>query len=168
MARFRLLTVWRLEAPIDEVCRAISESLLWPTWWKGAERVVELEPGDSQGIGSLRRYTWKSVLPYRLTFDARVIRAAPPFAVDGVVTGEVEGFGAWRLSQRGPMTTVHYHWEVRTNRPWLNLLAPLARPLFEWNHDLLMQNGAAGLARLLDARLLTPVQDRGALRLPAT
>jgi hypothetical protein len=37
----------------------------------------------------------------------------------------------------------------------MNLLAPIARPIFAWNHDYVMRNGAQGLARLLDARLLT-------------
>jgi hypothetical protein len=36
----------------------------------------------------------------------------------------------------------------------MNRLAPLARPLFAWNHDVVMRQGAAGLARLLQAQLL--------------
>ena len=36
----------------------------------------------------------------------------------------------------------------------MNLLAPLARPIFEWNHDVVMRRGAEGLARLLGARLV--------------
>ena len=31
----------------------------------------------------------------------------------------------------------------------MNLLAPLARPAFNWNHDVTMRWGAEGLARLL-------------------
>ena len=48
-----------------------------------------------------------------------------------------------------------YEWDVGTKRRWMNLLAPIARPIFAWNHDYVMRNGAQGLARLLDARLLT-------------
>jgi hypothetical protein len=36
----------------------------------------------------------------------------------------------------------------------MNLLAPLARPIFEWNHDVIMRQGGEGLARLLDVRLV--------------
>jgi hypothetical protein len=36
----------------------------------------------------------------------------------------------------------------------MNLLAPVARPLFKWNHDQIMRQGAEGMARLLNARLL--------------
>jgi hypothetical protein len=31
----------------------------------------------------------------------------------------------------------------------MNLLAPLAKPLFRWNHDALMRAGGIGLARRL-------------------
>ena len=36
----------------------------------------------------------------------------------------------------------------------MNRLAPVARPLFAWNHDVVMRRGAEGLARLLGAQLL--------------
>jgi hypothetical protein len=36
----------------------------------------------------------------------------------------------------------------------MNLLAPVARPAFQSNHDYVMRNGGAGLAELLGARLL--------------
>jgi hypothetical protein len=36
----------------------------------------------------------------------------------------------------------------------MNLLAPLARPIFESNHDYVMRNGGRGLADLLGTRLL--------------
>ena len=49
---------------------------------------------------------------------------------------------------------VRYEWRVRTKRGWMNLLAPIARPFFKWNHDYVMQRGGEALADLLDARLL--------------
>jgi hypothetical protein len=43
---------------------------------------------------------------------------------------------------------------VRTTKRWMNLAAPLARPVFRWNHDWVMRNGAEGIAELLGCRLL--------------
>ena len=37
----------------------------------------------------------------------------------------------------------------------MNLLAPMARPLFAWNHAYSMRQGGEGLARLLRARLIS-------------
>jgi hypothetical protein len=36
----------------------------------------------------------------------------------------------------------------------MNLLGPLARPAFSWNHDLVMRQGGHGLATELGATLL--------------
>ncbi len=36
----------------------------------------------------------------------------------------------------------------------MNLVAPLLRPAFVWNHDVLMTEGGQALARRLGARLL--------------
>ncbi|HKQ32652.1 MAG TPA: polyketide cyclase, partial [Thermodesulfobacteriota bacterium] len=44
-----------------------------------------------------------------------------------------------------------YDWQVETTKPWMNLIAPLARPIFKWNHDVVMKWGAEGLARRLGA-----------------
>jgi hypothetical protein len=49
---------------------------------------------------------------------------------------------------------VVYEWNVATTRPWMNVLAPITRPVFAWNHDWVMRNGGEGLARLLTCRLL--------------
>jgi len=154
VARYSFLTTWCLEAPIGPVFEAIHDSERWPEWWLGVERVVELEPGDGDGVGSLGRYTWKSRLPYTLEFEVRTTRVERPHFMEGVATGELEGQGRWRLYEGAAGTAVTYEWAVSTTERWMNLLAPLARPLFAWNHDVVMRQGADGLARLLGAELL--------------
>jgi hypothetical protein len=52
------------------------------------------------------------------------------------------------------VTAVLYEWNVHTTRAWMNLLAPVARPVFAVNHDYVMRHGGEGLARLLGCRLL--------------
>ena len=47
-----------------------------------------------------------------------------------------------------------YEWNVATTKPWMNLLAPVARPIFEWNHDWVMGHGGEGIAKLLGCRLV--------------
>ncbi len=153
MARYCFLTTWCLDAPIERVFEAIHDTESWPSWWRGVESVVELEPGDGDGVGSLARYTWKSWLPYRLEFDMRVTRVNRPYEMEGQAIGELAGTGRWRLFE-GPATAVLYEWDVQTTRRWMNVLAPLARPLFAWNHDVVMRRGGEGLARRLGTRLL--------------
>jgi uncharacterized protein YndB with AHSA1/START domain len=151
---YSFLTTWCLEAAIEPVWEAIYDSERWPEWWRGVERVVEIEPGNDDGVGQLGRYTWRSRLPYELTFEVRTTRVERPHLLVGEALGELAGTGRWRLFESGGATAVLYEWDVRTTRPWMNLLAPLARPVFAWNHHWVMNSGANGLARLLGARLL--------------
>ena len=154
MARYEFLTTWCLEAPIERVWDVLYESERWPEWWPGVERVQVLEPGDADRVGELSRYTWKSRLPYRLEFDMRTRRVERPFLVEGAAQGELAGEGRWRLFEGGGATAVTYEWTVETTERWMNALAPLARPIFAWNHDVVMRNGGEGLARRLGVRLL--------------
>lgn len=151
---YEFVTIWQLEAPIEKVWEEISHPERYPAWWKGVESVVELKPGNANGVGTLYRYVWKSRLPYKLAFDMQTTRAEPPVVLEGVARGELEGIGRWRLSQEDGITSVRYTWNVRTTKPWMNLMAPLARPFFEWNHDVVMRQGGEGLAGLLGARLV--------------
>lgn len=76
-------------------------------------------------------------------------------AIEGSASGDLEGTGRWLFSSEGAVSVVRYEWQVRSTRWWMNLIAPLARPLFIRNHARLMAQGAAGLARWLDAPLLS-------------
>jgi hypothetical protein len=55
---YEFVTIWRIEAPIHEVCEAISDFHHWSKWWQGVEQVMELE----RGAPSLRR---RQLLPTR-------------------------------------------------------------------------------------------------------
>ena len=153
MANYDLITCWQLAAPIDLVYRAISQPLLWPRWWQGLRRVELLDAGAEQGcqagIGRIYRYHWRSRLGYPLCFDIRVARLNAPWLIVGQANGDVEGWGCWQLTEVAGGTRVRYRWRVCTRRRWMNLAAPLARPLFVWSHDTIMENGARGLSRLL-------------------
>jgi hypothetical protein len=150
--QYDLTTLWQFDAPIDAVWDAILDAEGWPGWWTGVERVVTLAPGDAIGVGARRRYTCRSVLPFRLTFVARVTRVEPLRLLEGQVEGELEGVGRCHVAHDAGLTTVRYEWHVRPTRLWMNLLAPLAKPLFRWNHDAIMHAGGIGLTRHLDAR----------------
>lgn len=154
MASYSFLTIWKLDAPIEAVWNAIADAARYPEWWKYVASVERISPGDERGVGVVGRTTWRTALPYTLSFEGRITRVEPPHLLEGVTTGELEGTGRWELSEDANGTTVRYTWKVRTTRPWMNLVAPLLRPAFVWNHDVLMTEGGEALARLLGARLL--------------
>ncbi|HMU63787.1 MAG: SRPBCC family protein [Nitrosomonas sp.] len=148
-AAFSFTTEWRFDAPHEMVCDAIIQCLDWPQWWLGAEQVEKLITGDSDGVGSVHRFTWKGKIPYHFTFTMRVTRYVPGVLLEGGAEGEVVGTGRWDFVRANDITIVRYAWTVRTNRLWMNLLAPIARPIFKWNHDQVMRQGELGLAHWL-------------------
>jgi uncharacterized protein YndB with AHSA1/START domain len=151
---YRFLTTWLLDADRERVWEAIYESETWPEWWRGVEETERLAEGDEKGVGQLGRYVWRSRIPYRVEFEIRTTRVERPHLLEGTASGGLEGVGLWRLFEQGGVTAVVYEWNVHTTKRWMNLLAPVARPAFEWNHDWVMRNGGEGIARLLGARLL--------------
>ena len=114
----------------------------------------KLEEGVADGVGQYDRYVWKSKLPYKLEFFVRTTKVEKPHLLEGDAEGELVGVGRWRLFEQGGVTAALYEWNVRTTRAWMNLLAPVARPVFAVNHDYVMRNGGHGLARLLGVPLL--------------
>ena len=154
MTEYRLLAIWRVAAPRRPVFDAVSDSLSWPEWWPGADSVEQIDAGDTDGVGSVRRYVWKGRLPYRVAFDACATRIQAPHLLEANVTGDLVGNGRWIFHEEESLTTVRYEWRVRTTRLWMNLLAPLTRGIFVNNHHALMHSGAHGLARRIGAHLV--------------
>ncbi len=157
MPEYSFLTTWCLEAPRQPVWDAIWESERWPEWWRGVVAAETLVEGGEDGVGQVGRYTWRSRLPYDLDFKLTTTRVSKPYLLEGQAEGELAGTGRWRLFEEDgerPVTAAVYEWNVHTTKPWMNLLAPIARPVFGWNHDWVMRNGGEGLARLLGCRLL--------------
>jgi hypothetical protein len=154
MAEYAFLTTWLLDAPRQQVWEAIHDQERWPQWWRGVEEAEEVRPGENGDVGTVARMVWKSLLPYRVEFEVTTTRVEHPHLLEGHAVGELEGVGRWRLYEQDGVTAVLYEWNVKTTKPWMNLLAPLLRPAFEWNHDWVMARGGEGIAQLLGCRLL--------------
>ena len=160
MPQYSFLTTWCLETPRERVWNAIWESQRWPDWWRGVVASERLVEGDERGVGQVGRYTWRSKLPYDLDFEMTTTRVDKPHLLEGQAKGELAGIGRWRLFEEDgvagdrPVTVVVYEWNVQTTKRWMNLLSPIAGPVFSWNHDWVMRNGGEGIAGLLGCRLL--------------
>ncbi|MBA3301231.1 MAG: SRPBCC family protein [Thermoleophilaceae bacterium] len=147
LARYELLTTWMIDASAESAWEAIADFERWPSWWTSVQRVDRLEPGSFAIV-------WKSALAYEVGFTMRVTRSERPWLLEGSTEGELSGTGVCRVTENaGGATRLDYEWKVRTTRAWMNVLAPVARPVFKWSHDRVMQTGGQGLARLLDTRV---------------
>jgi uncharacterized protein YndB with AHSA1/START domain len=154
MAEYAFLTVWSLAAPIDDVWEVIADAAGYPAWFPYVLESRGIQPGDEAGIGAVTRSRWRTALPYGFVFDSRTTRVEKPALLELEASGDLEGTGRWELSEDAGVTTVRYFWTVRVTKAWMNLVAPLARPAFGWNHAVLMDAGGEGLARQLGVQLV--------------
>jgi uncharacterized protein YndB with AHSA1/START domain len=149
MAVYSFVTRWQFEAPIEAVWEAIRNYQSWPSWWPSIAEARQIRPSNEAGVGETVEFAFRTRLPYQLRFRMTTVRIDAPHNLHGRADGELQGTGRWRLASTTRGTQVTYYWDVKTNRWWMNLLAPIARPAFRWNHDQVIEDGRCGLARLL-------------------
>lgn len=148
---FEYVSHWRLRSPPARVWAALTEVEAWSQWWPYVRQVQTLRRGDASGLGALRRITWGSRLPYGFTLDVECTEAERERRLRGRASGQLQGEGLWELTPAGDGgTRLRYTWRLELNTRWMRLLAPLAAPLFRWNHDSVMRAGERGLQRWLD------------------
>ena len=143
-----------MKAPLEEVWNIIYNSLKWPQWWKGVKSVVEIQKNDANGINGIRKYTWGRYLPYELNFTMRLTENQPLKKLKGEAFGELEGTGEWFFTEHNGVVHVRYNWDIVTNKKWMNTFAFLLKPVFKFNHNIVMHWGGKGLAKKLGATLL--------------
>jgi uncharacterized protein YndB with AHSA1/START domain len=149
---FHLVTEWLVEASQDEVWAVLVEPERWPEWWPTVRRVELIEPGDANGLGSVRRLTWSTALPYDISFETVTVKVEPKRLIEARAKGELDGTGRWTLGQEGALCRIRYDWIVTVTKPWMVRLAFLLRPVFAWNHNHVMERGRLGLEAHLFSR----------------
>lgn len=147
MYQYSFTTQWQFDAPVEVVWEVIYAMDQWPDWWKYVKKVEFIKKGSNGDIGSIRRIKWGTALPYSLTFNSELLTVDPYKRMEGRAFGELEGRGIWTFTRRDHKTLVRYDWKVNTTKKWMNFLAPIARPLFSWNHDIVMKAGYEGLKK---------------------
>ena len=151
-ASYSFLTTWILDAPRGNVWDAIYEIEQWPAWWRGVGASTSSSTATVTGSGRSTGTSGGASSPIPCA-------SRPDHEHRAAVPDRGEGRRRARRHRplallRGRETAVTYEWNVHTTRPWMNLLAPIARPVFRWNHNVVMHQGGQGLADLLGARLL--------------
>lgn len=154
MAHYRFDSEWKLTAPIERVFDLLSGAGDYMHWWPSVTRSELLDRGGESGVGARATYTLRSPLLYSMTFVATSVEVHEPHHIQMLVRGDLIGTGTYRLTSDDRGTTVRLLWDVSTAKTWMNVLAPLARPLFVWAHHHVMREGAAAMASTLGARLL--------------
>jgi hypothetical protein len=97
---------------------------------------------------------------YGFAYSTETVEVDRPRRIDGIASGNIVGRGRFLVSDGASGgTDVSFLWLVETPKWWMNLLAPLARPAFTWNHDKVMSDFGRGLAQASGGSL-TSVRNR--------
>jgi hypothetical protein len=162
MARYKFVDHWYVQAPIDRVFAHIADPATYPLWWPVYPE-VEILPGvQPPSVGSRAMLNVASVLGYRLRLLTEIVEFDPPRHLGTVASGDLEGTGTWDLEQQGDTTAIRFIWIVRTHHQLLNVLEPVAKPLFAWSHNNASAKGHRGLKNLLEGnadRSVPPQQE---------
>jgi len=137
---------WRVEAEVKEVADILEDALSLPRWWGSTYfDVQELEPGEEHGIGKLISLHAGGWLPYTLRINFRTVATRYPHGFTMDATGDLEGTGIWTFEQDGPFVNITYDWTIKANKPIIEKLSFLLKPVFRSNHNWTMQRGEESL-----------------------
>jgi uncharacterized protein YndB with AHSA1/START domain len=145
MAAYSFVTVWNIPAPREKVWDVLNTPEEYPQWWPNIVGYRKLNP-EATGVGARAERVVKGKLPYTLTYVTTTTKMERPAEIAYDSEGELKGNGKFVLTEQGPnQTQVVFYWDVSTSGFWMNLLAPLLKWLFAWNHNYVMAQGEKGL-----------------------
>lgn len=150
MAQYKFVDHWYIKAPREEVFRYVADARTYPQWWPVYPKVEVLREVASGQIGGKARLVVKSALGYTLQLEAETVAIDPPHSIKTIATGQLAGTGEWEFLQEGDTTHAIFTWIVESTHPLLNVLEPIAKPLFAWSHDDASRKGHLGLKKLLE------------------
>ena len=149
--KYAFISMFSLTASQEEVRAAILDTSEWKSWWKS---VQELTAGKENGKDMVA--VTLGHFGYELQFAMRMLEENDnEFSFNA--TGDLEGKGRFVFSELPDTkgTLVIFHWNIKTNKPWMNVLAPVLSRMLILFHSLVMQEFAHGLAHKLHAEVLT-------------
>jgi len=143
---YHFITPWRVQSTVEEVFDILSDAQDLARWWPSVYLEVQVtNPGDQDGVGKIVRLYTKGWLPYTLRWQFRVTQVSKPRGFSLEAWGDFAGRGIWKFQQDGSWVNITYDWQIRADKPFLNALSWLLKPLFSANHHWAMAKGEESL-----------------------
>ncbi|WP_020672000.1 SRPBCC family protein [Amycolatopsis nigrescens] len=144
--RYRFRTDWQLRAPVSAVFAAAVDLANYPAWWPDVRAVRKVDEDTAELL-------CRSTLPYSLVLRMhRAEQDEPSGRLRVTLSGDLEGVLAGHVSARDGGTRLLITQEVVARKKLLRRLGPVARPLFEVNHTLMMRRGQRQLQAYLNGK----------------
>jgi hypothetical protein len=143
---YHFIDRWRVEGDVTEVADILEDALNLPRWWGSTYfEVKEIEPGTEHGIGKVISLHAGGWLPYTLRINFRTVESRYPHGFTMEASGDLEGKGIWTFEQDGSFVNITYDWTIRANKPIIEKLSFLLKPIFRSNHNWTMRRGEESL-----------------------
>ena len=137
----------------DELWTALTRTGEFRRWWPWLREFS----GDGLVPGGRSVCVVRAPVPYTLRFTVTVRELVPGRLVDAVVAGDLAGparLEVGELPGGAGGSTARLAWEMELLRPMLRAAASVGRPLMEWGHDWVVDNG---VGQFLDRALRVDV-----------
>ncbi|GAA1950145.1 hypothetical protein [Microbacterium deminutum] len=116
------------------------------TWW----RSVSVEPPRRIAVGEGMALHVRSPLGYALRVHLTLTGVEDGRFLSAASAGDLRGAGSVAVEAAGDAASVvTFHWDVATERRWMNATAFVLRPVFEHAHAHVMRQGERGLRAAL-------------------
>lgn len=129
---------WRFEVSRNDLWERISAIDDYPTWWPWLR---SFDAGDPIEVGATWTCAVSPPLPYMVRFAIRFDRVEPGRLVDTTVTGDVEGRARLTLEDHPEGSSARLVSALRPANPLLRGFGMVARPLVEYGHDWILDEG---------------------------
>lgn len=144
---YNFTSVWHINSPLAQAEAAIQDVANWPRWWPSLT-TVNIQKETTSLIGSEANLSWRAALGYMLQLQITITERKPGSKLAFTSEGDLTGGGEWLFVGKGSQTAMTINWRVSTTKPWMNLLAPLLKPVFIASHHKVMRDGEKGLNEL--------------------
>jgi hypothetical protein len=147
-ADYAFVTRWSVDASPERCWVELRRMLLSDSagWWPGLEVV---ERPRRIAVGEELTLAVRSPLGYRLRVRLTITRVEHGTRIGAESAGDLRGAGRVEVEPDGERATVTFHWNVSTEKAWMNATAPVLRPLFERAHRHVMAVGERGFGDAL-------------------
>ncbi|CAN5803040.1 SRPBCC family protein [soil metagenome] len=134
---------WTVPADFDTTFAVLRDLRTYARWWPEVKSVIPVN--EDRAVVLIM-----GVLPYSLEFLMdKVVDDASTGVLRAGLSGDLEGFSSWTVKPEGSGCRLIYEQQVEVTKRLLQVLAPVARPLFRLNHHLMMSRGEKGLRSYL-------------------
>ncbi|QYJ04348.1 SRPBCC family protein [Nocardioides panacisoli] len=136
MTSYSFTASWIVPAPVSQVADLALDLERYPQWWPQVVAVARLGPETA-------RVLVRSALPFTLDVVLEPVSQRLP-ELEVAISGTVDGWVRWRLTEVGGGTRCDYRQEVTVDGA-LAAASRVARPVLTWNHRRAMEGCERGM-----------------------